>query len=222
MNKELIYQIREEYKELHKIAKGDLQEIEELEQQPVVQRYKYLFSLKDALARVDDCYIQAHIMGEIINKYGNGLMEPTNKLWFWFFDVTVGQYEKMFEKELEETDKDRMVCVYLDLENAQRVMVIPIEEQDAFEAINKVIRGKRSIFNAHDRYFNTRYEYFNLCISEGQDVAIKTLLSEEDSQREEMKKVKKEELKKLEESWQYNLISQGEYEKRKKLVLAKK
>ena len=121
MNKELIYQIREEYKELHKIAKGDLQEIEELEQQPVVQRYKYLFSLKDALARVDDCYIQAHIMGEIINKYGNGLMEPTNKLWFWFFDVTVGQYEKMFEKELEETDKDRMVCVYLDLENQAKL-----------------------------------------------------------------------------------------------------
>ena len=58
----------------------------------------------------------------------------------------------------------------------------------AFETKNKVIRGKRTIEDAEDRYFNTRYEYFNLCINEGQEAAIKTMLFEEKSRLEETKK----------------------------------
>ena len=45
MNKEILKQIKQEYNELHKIAKGDLKEIEELEKSPIVQRYKYLLNI---------------------------------------------------------------------------------------------------------------------------------------------------------------------------------
>lgn len=222
MNKEILQQIKQEYNELHKISEGDLQEIKELEQNPIVQRYRYLLNLKDSFARIDDCYKQSYIYSEIINKYGNGLIEPTNNLWFWFFDISVSQYEKMFKTVSNETDKDRIVCIYLDLENSKKIIAIPLEEQDAFEAMNKVIRGKRTIYDAQDRYFNTRYEYFNLCINEGQETAIKTMLNKEKCRLEETKKVKDEELKELNVCLNYNLITQEEYEKRRKLVLSKK
>ncbi len=222
MNKEILKQIKQEYNELHKIAKGDLKEIEELEKSPIVQRYKYLLNIKKSFDRVDDCYRQSHIFGEIINKYGNGLIEPTNNLWFWFLDGSVSKYEEMFKTVLDETDKDRIVCIYLDLENSKKVIVVPIEEQDTFEAMHKVIRGKRTIFNAQDRYFNARYEYFNLCINEGQEIAIRTMLHEENCRLEETKKVRNEELKDLNDYLNYNLISQEEYEKRRQLVLSKK
>ena len=54
MNKEIIQQIRQEYNDFYKISKGDLQEIKELEQNPIVQRYRYLLNLKNSIERIDD------------------------------------------------------------------------------------------------------------------------------------------------------------------------
>ena len=48
------------------------------------------------------------------------------------------------------------------------------------------------------------------------------MLQEEKCRLQETKKVRKEELKELEDYFNYNLISQDEYEKRKQLVLSKK
>ncbi len=222
MNKEIIQQIRQEYNDFYKISKGDLQEIKELEQNPIVQRYRYLLNIKDSFERIDDCYKQAHIVGEIIDKYGRGLIEPTNNLWFWFLDCSVSQYEKMFKTISKETDKDRIVCIYLDIENSKKVIAIPIEEQDTFESVNKVIRGKRTILDANDRYFNTRYKYFNLCINKGQEIAIETMLCEENHRFEETKKIRDEELKELNDCLNYNLITQEEYVKRRQLILSKR
>lgn len=222
MNKEIIQQIRQEYNDCYKISKGDLQEIKELERNPIVQRYRYLLNIKDSIERIDDCYKQSYIVGEIINKYGNGFIESTNNLWFWFLDCSISQYEKMFKTISEETDKDRIVCIYLDIENSKKVIVIPFEERDAFETINKVIRGKRTILDSQDRYFNARYEYFNLCINEGQETAIKTMLCEEKCRLEETKKIRDEELKKLSDCLNYNLINQEEYAKRRQLILSKR
>lgn len=222
MNKEIIKQIRQEYNDFDKISKGNLQEIKELEQNPIVQRYRYLLNIKDSIERIDDCYKQAYIVGEIIDKYGSGLIEPTNNLWFWFLDCSVSQYERMFKTVSEKTDKDKIVCIYLDLENSKKVIAIPIEEQDNFETMNKVIRGNRTIFDAQDRYFNTRYKYFNLCINEGQETAIKTMLCEEKCRQEETKKAKDEELKELSDCLNYNLITREEYVKRRQLILSKK
>ena len=92
----------------------------------------------------------------------------------------------------------------------------------AFETKNKVIRGKRTIEDAEDRYFNTRFEYFNLCIHEGQEIAIKTILHEEDCRLEEAKKIRNEKIKKLNDVLKYHLISKDEYEKERQLVLSKK
>lgn len=128
----------------------------------------------------------------------------------------------MFKTTLEETDKDKIVCIYLDIENSKKVIVIPLEEQDAFESVNKTIRGKRTILDAQDRYFNTRYEYFNLCINEGQETAVKTMSSEEKCRLEEIKKIRDEELRELSDCLNYNLVTQEEYTKRRQLLLSKR
>ncbi len=187
-----------------------------------IKREYHLLSLNESLDKIENCYKESYILEKIINKYGKGLIEETNNLWFWFLDVSISQYEKIFRKTLEKTDKDRMVSVYLDLENSQRILVISLEEQVAFETKNKVIRGKRTIEDAEDRYFNTRFEYFNLCIHEGQEIAIKTILHEEDCRLEEAKKIRNEKIKKLNDVLKYHLISKDEYEKERQLVLSKK
>ena len=87
----------------------------------ILQQIKYeyhLLSLNESLDKIENCYKESYILEKIINKYGKGLIEETNNLWFWFLDVSISQYEKIFRKTLEKTDKDRMVSVYLDLENS--------------------------------------------------------------------------------------------------------
>ena len=175
-----------------------------------IKREYHLLSLNESLDKIENCYKESYILEKIINKYGKGLIEETNNLWFWFLDVSISQYEKIFRKTLEKTDKDRMVSVYLDLENSQRILVISLEEQVAFETKNKVIRGKRTIEDAEDRYFNTRFEYFNLCIHEGQEIAIKTILHEEDCRLDEAKKIRNEKIKNLNDVLKYHLISKEE------------
>ena len=95
MDKEILEQIKNEYNELYKISIGDFEEIKELEQNPLVQRYKYLLDLKASFDRVDNYYKKSYIFEKIINKYGNGKIDVTNNLWFWFFDVSISQYEKI-------------------------------------------------------------------------------------------------------------------------------
>ena len=83
-----------------------------------IKREYHLLSLNESLDKIENCYKESYILEKIINKYGKGLIEETNNLWFWFLDVSISQYEKIFRKTLEKTDKDRMVSVYLDLENS--------------------------------------------------------------------------------------------------------
>lgn len=171
---------------------------------------------------IDNYYRQADIFCEIINKYSNGLIKQTNNIWFWFFNMKVREYEEMFSTSLDKADKDSTIAVYFDLENSTKVITIPIDEQIDFESNNNVIRGKRTIDDPVDRYYNARYEFFNLCVNKEQDLAVKVMLQIERSRAKDIEAAKELELTQLSNLLNLGVISKEKYNKKKQLILSKR
>lgn len=222
MNKETLEQIKKDYTDMDKISRGDFSEIIELEKNPIVQRYNYLLDIKKSYSGTNDYYRESHIFGEIINKYSNGLIEQTNNIWFWFCNMSIKEYEKMFGTSLDNDDKDSTIAVYIDLENSKKVTTIPINKQLEFESTNNVIRGKRTIIDSTDRYYNARYEFFNACVNEGQDLAVKMMIQKELSRSEENGEGKEQKLIQLKTLLNIGAISEEEYSRKKQIVLSKR
>lgn len=217
MDKETLKQLKQDYNDITKIATGDLKELEELEKNPAVKRYKHLLNIKDLVNTKDE----SELFGEIINKYGNGLIKSTNNLWFWYLDISASDYEKTFNKPLENIPKDQIVSVYVDIENSTKIIAIPFAEKATFEAQNKVIRGKRTIADPEDRYYNTKFSFFTNCLQKDQKRATQTMLEEENRRLEETIKNQAHELEKLTSCYNHNLITQEEYKKAKQLIFSK-
>ncbi len=127
----------------------------------------------------DNYYREAQIYGKIIAKYSNGLIKETNKLWFYLTNMLASNYEKIFNKQLDNIAKDSIVCVYIDIENSNIVTCVTLDKQPDFEEANKILRGNRHINDYQDRYYNIRYKFFKLCIELGEEEAINNLLKEE-------------------------------------------
>ena len=66
-----------------------------------------------------------------------------------------------------------------DLEDSTRVIVICKDKQEKFEATHNVVYGKSSILDYSDRYYNTRHQFFEECINDGQETAVKKVLSKD-------------------------------------------
>ncbi len=220
MTKEELEQIRKEYTEEKRLIQSDFEEIKELEEHPVVKRYKYLLELQRSYIGVDNCY--KDVISKLIKKFGSGALEQTNHIWFWAIDLSVQRYEEIFGSSYYDEDKERMVSVYMDLEDATRRITIPLSEQPTFEQENRVVRGKRFINDFQDRYYNTRYKFFDLCIEKGQDEAIKAMLEEERFWRNEVETAKRKELASLEDCLKYHLVSEDDYQSQRDKILIKK
>ena len=115
-----------------------------------------------------------------------------------------------------------MFIVYLDLENSNKFKVIKKEDQSLFEENNEVIYGKRDINDSIDRYYNTRYRFFSLCLKYGQEKAVLQMLQEEQERQRETMELKTKLLQELEEKLKYNLITKDNYDIEKVRILAKK
>ncbi len=220
MKKEELEQIRKEYTEERRLIQSDFEEIKELEENPIVKRYKYLLELQRSYIGVDNCY--KDVISKLIKKYGSGALDETNHIWFWAIDLSIKRYEEIFGKPYYDEDKEHMVSVYFDLEDATRTVTIPLSEQATFEQENKVVRGKRFINDFQDRYYNTRYKFFDLCIKKGQDEAIKAMLEEERFWKNEVETAKRQELASLEDCLKYHLVSEKDYLSQKEKILMKK
>ena len=134
---------------------------------------------EDEIWNIDNCYREAHIYGKLIDKYGNGLIKNTNNLWVWLLETDINNYERLFKTSLEETDKNKIINVYVDLENSNIVTCVTLEDKDHFEETHNVLKGKRTIIDFNDRYFNLRYEFFKLSLNYEQKDVVKKLLEEE-------------------------------------------
>ena len=170
MEQEILETIKQKYNDMTKISKNDYSELEELEKNPVVQRYLYLKKLKESNEELayHGASIYSHhiIIGNILDEYGNGKIKKTNNIWCYLFE-------------------NGDAVVYCDIENKSRITCISKDIQEEFENTNKVVYGSNYIRDYSDRYYNTRYKFFNWCIEEGQEEAVNKVM--------EMKMYKKEE-----------------------------
>ena len=177
MEIELYEKIKKRQEEYEKLAKGDYSEILKLKQTELVKRYLYLIELKEY---VDETNFydgkDPNIAVEVIEKYGTGKIHRTNEIWMSIIEFSKEDYEKFFNKPLPNISNGTMVTMYWDIENKAREVVIPAEAKDEFESTHRVISGDLSILDAWDRYFNARYQFFNIMFSEGQEVAVAKIL----------------------------------------------
>lgn len=196
MNKEILQKIKQEYTRLGSPSKTD--------------------SYTDAFYKGSDT------VEGIIKKYGSGSIKQTNNLWVWLSDMTVNDYEETFGITLDKDNKNRQISVYVDIENSNRMVAVPFEQQADFEYSSTVVRGKQTISNPYDRYSDVRREFFLLCINEGQEQAVKTLLEKEKTRIKEEIERNRQKRENSDESLTYDLIIKKSPEKKNQKVLAKK
>ena len=172
MKNSIFDSIKKDREDMVKIINRDYGEIKELENNPAVQRYLHLKSLeksRDLLERGEK-----GIVGIVIEKYGHGLIKETNNIWCYLYEL---DSSKAKEISLQSGDDNIQMVVYIDIENSSRVIAISKEEKEEFEATHKVVYGNQRIGNPIDRYYNTRHYFFEYCLKDGQDKAVKKILT---------------------------------------------
>ena len=165
MKKEILEMIKKDYSDMKKIANGDYSEILELEKNPVVERYRYLVSLKESKDLKE--YGEKCIVSKIMDKYGHGAIKETNDIWCFLFEAAEN-YSKGNEENIT-------MAVYRNIEDGSKIIAISKGSREEFEETHNVVFGKSQIEDYSDRYNNVKYEFFNDCITDGQEVAVKKL-----------------------------------------------
>ena len=177
MEKDILEMIKREVSDMKKIADGDYSEISELEKDPIVQRYLYLKGLKESRDLIE--YGKRCIVGKVIEKYGHGLIKDSNNIWCFLFESEARNIRGISFDGFDSIPEDQVMVVYQDLEDNTRVIVICKDKQEEFESTHNVVYGKSSILDYSDRYYNTRHQFFEDCINDGQETAVKKVLSKD-------------------------------------------
>lgn len=180
MEKDILEMIKREASDMKKIADRDYSEISELEKDPIVQRYLYLKGLKESRDLIEDG--KRCIVGKVIDKYGHGLIKDSNNIWCFLFESDAKAIREVFFPGIfldGNVRDDQVIVVYRDLENSERINFITKDKQEEFEATHKVVFGKSSILDPAGRYYNTRHQFFEDCINDGQEAAVKKVLSKD-------------------------------------------
>lgn len=175
MKKDILENIKQEYNDMLKISNGDFTEITELENNPVVQRYRHLLDLKksrDLVEKGKRC-----IVGKVIEEYGHGVIKESNNIWCLLFETEAKKVKGSSFEHFDKVDEDQIVVLYQDIENSFRTIAISKANQEEFEATHNVVFGKPHIYDSSDRYYNTRRQFFEDCITNGQEEAVKKILS---------------------------------------------
>lgn len=175
MNNKKLEELKKEYNDIRNILDSDFEEIAELENNPIISRYNYLKRLQ-MLAMSGNLNDKHSILNFCLVK--SEIIEETNNIYVYMFENTIKRLEKIFNMpiiELEE-NKNKKAVYYVDLENASKYVFISKEKQEEFEATNNVVFGDENIYDAVDRYHNLRRKFFDLCIDQEQEEAVKLVL----------------------------------------------
>ncbi len=181
MEQEMLEKLKAEYNDISKMLSNNFEEIVELEKNPIIIRYNYLKSIQNSAERCDyynsDDYKKKYFLDLCIKKYG--ISWQTNNIYVFMFECTQKRLEDLLHQtlSLSKDSKDNVVVYYVDIENPSKYLIIKKEEQEEFEKTHKVIIGKNSIYDSYDRYYNVRREFFASCIEDGQEQAVKLVLT---------------------------------------------
>lgn len=172
MEKDIYEKIIRDAKSMEKILDGDYSEFKELEKDPNVQRYIYLNRLKNSYRL--NYYGKNSIVGEILEQYGEGLIENTNNIWCYALE---NEARKIYFSGVDRSDPYKIWIVYMDLENNKKTIAISKENQEKFESTHKIAYKNPNIDDFSDGYYNIRHRFFEDCINEGQEIAIQKILA---------------------------------------------
>lgn len=176
MEKDIVEAIKRDCADMQMMVNKDYSELEELKNNPAVQRYLYLEKLKDERSLVERK--ERAITDEIIEKYGAGAIKETNNIWCFLYEIPGKRINKYFYFVYADFFNDNdTVALYCDIENSSRQVAIISNRKDEFEATHLVVYGNRDIYDGKGRYYNTRYQFFDDCIKYGQIEAVQKVLS---------------------------------------------
>lgn len=177
MNNKELEKIKKEYNDIKNILNSNFEEIIELENNPIVDRYNYLKRIQ-MLSNIGELNNDRSILTFCLVK--SEIMEETNNIYVYMFENTIKRLETIYNRPIlePEENKNKKVIYYVDLENPSKYVFIPKEKQEEFENTNNVVYGDKNIYDAIDRYHNLRRKFFDLCICQNQEQeqAVKLLL----------------------------------------------
>ena len=192
MEKKIYKKIKQDYNYMYKFSKHNYYELRKLEKSSIIRKYKHLLKLKK-LSQYLKCTNsdKSNIIHEIINMYSYGAIRKTNNILYPYLEITVKEYEEIYNCKLDKKCKDSIIVIYLDIENSKKQVIIDLTDKENFEANNKIVKGDESIPNFIDRYYNLKYEFFKLCLYYDQDLALKQIMGKENSKEKMTTKIKK-------------------------------
>ncbi len=174
MNNKIYEEIVEKAKSMEKIVEEDYSEIEELEKNPIVQKYLYLMDLKKDHDLADDGKFA--IPYKLATEYAETIKE-TNNIWFMFCELSAERACELVDIDVPYgISNNEMVVIYRDIENVNRYNVISKKERESFEATHNIAYGNTEIEEPFGRYFDARRDFFDDCIKHTQDYAIQKVL----------------------------------------------
>ncbi len=172
MINEILMEIKREYEDGLIAINNNFMELEELEKDSKVQRYIELANLKEIVDSLPKNEVYDEFLSALVAKFGNGYIKDTNGvLVFMGVDSNI---------ELQTKDKiTQDIAKYLHLENSKREIIIPFDDIGEFEENYKygILYGDTTIKDNYLRYIMLRTEFFQRCLFEGQEPAVKHMLS---------------------------------------------
>ena len=175
MENELLETVKRECKDITELFTSDFAEIDKLEKNPIVQRYKYLIKLRDQ-SIYNGFVSDDKILDYCLEQYVYGKVRETNDIWLLMIEGTVGEFEKLFGIQLLEKDKSKVAIFYKDIEDPTRTNLVLKEDQEEFEKAHRVVTGKEYIYDCEGRYYNLKHEFFTSCVKDGQENAVQMIL----------------------------------------------
>lgn len=172
MINEILMEIRNKFDDGITVINNKFMELEELKKDSKVQRYIELANLKEIVDSLPKNEVYDEFINSLAAEFGNGYIKDTN-------DILVFMGEEPNTSLYSETQNTQSICIYLDLENAQRKIIVPSSDRKHFEENYKygILYGDPAIKDNYLRYIMLRTEFFQRCLFEGQEPAVKHMLS---------------------------------------------
>lgn len=181
MEKELIEKKRQEFievKRLQKYLRDSILELEQLKENPYVERYIELLKLDTDKNRKIIEKSEDELLGDVI--YGICNVNRTNKIYFY-----LGTYKYSLECDIVHGSNDVLVKrddpmadyrAYMNIEDEFDCLHLSIGNSEIFEKQYQVIFPRYQYFSQKE-YYEVREEFFKTVILENEDIAMKKILS---------------------------------------------
>lgn len=171
MENTLLEDIKRVIVDTQNILNNNFAELDELKNNPIVQRYNRITRLKYLIDHGLTLDNDDKIIRHEYWKYTQGKIIDTNNLWFLLGIYSAEKYRCVFS---EEPDMLNDSLVYINLENEKMRVVIDLNQKEVFESEHVIINTSSE--DDWSSYYKMREKFFVDCVNEGQEIAVEKIL----------------------------------------------